>query len=110
MSAKSGGLYHYLGNGNGFLVADSWYRDLDAPAEATNVSEFVTARTQQQAQEQEHQQQDDPVVNIVCDDNEEGSDSDLSSIDDSETLSHDFGDILGQLKTKVSENLKDKSV
>ena len=40
MSAQSRALYHYLGNG--FIVADCWYRELDAPGEASGVSEFVT--------------------------------------------------------------------
>ena len=35
MSAQSRALYHYLGNG--FVVADSWYRELDAPGEASGL-------------------------------------------------------------------------
>ena len=46
MSAQSRALYHYLGNG--FVVADSWYRELDAPGEANGVSEFVTQHIQGQ--------------------------------------------------------------
>ena len=43
MSARSHALYHYLGNG--FVVADSWYRELNSPEEASGVSEFVNQHT-----------------------------------------------------------------